>query len=175
MDITPSRKMIQQEETATQAAVSESTMSRVGAGINFINTRHYYNHDFNLNGFYAIVPVQNGIDGFLTYPFAFEILDVVLKTGDNPGLTGTTEVDLKWAPINSNVYQSIFSTTPKYTPAAGAHMTWKTGSTVVGTTAPVLNKTTFAAFDIIRLDLLQKIDNTVDSLYVKVFIRPINA
>ena len=171
-DITASRKMIQQEETAPQAAVSESTLSRVGAGINFINTKHYYNHDFNLNGFYANVPVQNGIDGFLTYPFDFEILDVVLKTGDSAGASGTTEVDLKWAPLNSNTFASIFSTTPKYVPAAGAHMSWKTGSSVVGTTAPVLSKTQFDAFDIIRLDLLQKIDTTVDSLYIKVFIRP---
>ena len=143
-DITEVRNMIQQEETAPQAAVSESTMSRVGAGINFVNKRHYYNHDFNLNGFYAVVPVQNGIDGFLTYPFAFEILDIVLKTGDSAGASGTTELDLKWKPLLSGSYASIFSTTPKYTPSAGAHATWKIGSSVTGTTAPYTSENSSA-------------------------------
>lgn len=171
-DIVEERLNIQQEETKSQAAVSESTMSRVGAGINFVNKRHYYNHDFNLNGKYNIVAPQNGIDGFLTYPFPFEILAVVLKTGDNPGTGGTSEFDLKWAPITGGVYQSIFSVTPKYTPAAGAHAAVVTGGTTAGMTAPVLSKTQFDAYDIIRLDTLQHVTGPVDSAFLKVFIRP---
>lgn len=172
MDITPERIQIQQEETATQAAVSEATMSRVGAGINFVNTRHYYNHDFNLNGKYNQVVPQNGIDGFFTYPFPFEILTVALKTGDNTGSGGVSEFDLKWVPNSGGTYQSIFTTTPKYTNAAAPHTVIAVGGTQTGMTAPVLSKTLFNAFDIIRLDTLQHVTGNVDSAFVKIFARP---
>ena len=171
-DITEERINVQQEETATQAAVSEATMSRVGAAINFVNKRHFYNHDFNLNGKYNIVAPQNGHDGFLTYPFPFEILDVVLKTGDNTGGGGVSEFDLKWKPFNSGTYQSIFTTTPKYTNAAAAHAAINVGGVQAGMTAPVLLKTQFDAYDLIRLDTLQHVTGNVDSAFLKIFIRP---
>jgi len=173
-DISPERKMIQQEETKPQAAVTESVMSRVGAGINFINVRHLYIKEFCLNGKYNIINPNLSLDGFLTYPFAFEIIDVVVKIGELNGSGGTTELDLKWKPFSSGTYQSIFSTTPKWTSAAVPDSAVKLGTSVTGFTTPVLSKTTFDAYDLIKLDQLQAQTGDVFSYYVTLFIRPRN-
>lgn len=173
-DITEERKNIQVEETKPQAALSESLMTRLGAAINFVNKRQLTQHDFNLLGCYNIVEVpNNGIDGFITYPFAFEIYDIQVMSGDDNGTSGTTELDLKWAADGSTSFASIFSTTPKFTSAAAAFSSIRPGQTVTGWTAPVLSKTTFAAYDKIRLDLLQAVAGDPQHCYVKLFIRPI--
>lgn len=173
-DITPERKMIQQEETKPQAAVTESVMSRVGAGINFINLRHLYIKEFCVNGKYNIIPVNPSIDGFLTYPFNFEIVDIVVKLGSATGVSGTTEIDLKWKPEASGSFQSIFTTTPKWTSSAPADSSVRLGVSRTGFTTPVLAKSTFNAYDLIKLDQLQAMDGSVNSYFMTLFIRPIN-
>lgn len=176
-DITPRRNQIQQEETRFQAAVSESTMSRVGAGINFINTAQMTQHDFNLNGRFNIIvaPYQFG-DGYITYPYAFEIVHCMLFTGEDVGTGGTTEIDIKWAPEDgSSPYASIFSTTPKFTSAASPNtMVRNGGPGQTGMTAPILSKSQFDAYDVLRLDVLQTTTGPVNGVFVKLFIRPIN-
>lgn len=174
-DITPERLMIQQEETRSQAAVSESTMSRVGGAINFINTRHIYQHDWNLNGKYNSVVTPNvGLDGFITYPFAFEIVQFMLFSGENVGSGGITEIDVKWKPELSGAFASIFSTTPKFTNAAGANESIRIGQSRTGWTAPVLSKTEFDAYDILRFDLLQAVSGDPNGAFAKVWIIPTN-
>ena len=173
-DISPERKMIQQEETKPQAAVTESVMSRVGAGINFINTKHLYIKEFCVNGKYNIIPLNLSIDGFLTYPFNFEILDIVLKLGPATGSSGLSELDLKWKPEASGSFQSIFSTTPKWDANAPADGSVRLGVSRTGFTTPVLSKTTFNAYDLIKLDQLQAMNGSVNSYFLTLFIRPIN-
>lgn len=172
-DITAERKMIQQEETKPQAAVTESVLSRVGGGINFINTKHYYIKEFVFNGRYNVIVPNLSVDGTFTYPWAFEIVDVFVKIGGTNGSGGTSEVDLKWKPETSGAFASIFSTTPKWTSSAVADTAVRVGVTRTGFTAPVLSKTTFAAYDILKLDLLQAVTGSPESFSVTIYTRPI--
>lgn len=172
-DLSPARKQIQVEETKDQAAVSQSTMSRVGQGINFINTRHSYQHDWHLNGPYNIILApQFGIDGLITYAFDFEVLDFMLIVGSLNGNAGLTEVDIKWRPENGLTWQSIFSVTPKFTYQALPFNTIRVGQTVANMTAPVLNKTQFDAYDQLRLDVIQEVGGTIEGMFAKLFMRP---
>lgn len=174
-DIAPERKIIQQEETRAQAATSESVFQRVGAGINFINTRQFDQKDFILNGPYNIIPSpQLGVDGPITYPWNFEIVDVLVYVGDVVGSGGITEFDIKWKPEIGGTFQSIFSTTPKIAPAAAPFDFTRIGKVATGLTAPVLSKSTFAPYDTLRLDIVQAMTGTVNSSFVKVFMRPVN-
>ena len=172
-DITAERKMIQQEETAPQAAVTESVMSRVGGGINFINTRHYYVKEFCVNSYYNAFVPNLSIDGSFTYPWAFEIVEIVVKVGDIVGVSGLSEIDLKWKPETTGTYASIFTTTPKWDATVAPDSSVRLGVVRTGWTAPVLLKTQFAAYDSIKLDLLQALVGEVDSFFVTIFTRPI--
>lgn len=175
MDIVARRQMIQQEETKPQAAVTESVMSRVGAGINFINTRHIYQHDWHLNQQYNIVPTPNNfLDGVISYPFPFEILFVQMIAGADVGTGGITELDVKWKPEIGGTFQSIFSTTPKFNNTVTPGDSIRNGQSATGWTAPVLDKTIFAAWDVLRLDLLQAVTGQPNSVFLKLWIRPIN-
>ncbi len=171
-DLVAERKMIQAEEVKPQAAVTEAVMGRVGQAINFVNTRHYYVKEYCINGFYPTTGIINGVDGFFTYPWAFEIVDIVVKIND-PGLSGLTEIDLKWKPETSGVFQSIFSTTPKANNLAAQDSSVRLGVSRAGWTTPILNKTQFNAYDFIRLDLLQVMDAPARGIFVTIFTRPI--
>ena len=167
--------MIQIEETRSQAAVSESVMTRVGGGINFINTAHVYQHSWKLNGFYNVGGAPNlALDGYITYPYAFEIVDVFLFNGSVIGSSGTTEVDVKWKPELSGAYQSIFSTTPKADSTSAAFGHIRIGQTATGFTAAVLDKSTFDPYDVLRFDLLQAMAGDPEGLELKTWIRPIS-
>lgn len=172
--ITESRAIIQIEETRAQAAVSESTMTRMGAMNNFLALREFTQHDFNINGVYNLVTLPCiALDGFVTYPFAFEIFDVIIYSGSGIGSSGTTELDLKWKPENSGVFASIFTTTPKFNSGAAASSSARLGNAQTGFTSPILSKSTFAAYDTLRFDLLSAMVGDVDGAYLKIFIRPI--
>jgi hypothetical protein len=169
------RKFImQQEETKFNSAVSESLVSRMGAVTNFIVNRELTQHDFNLNGKYNIIPApyQFG-DGYITYPFPFEIVDVMLFTGEAVGTSGTTEIDVKWKPESSGSFATIFSTTPKVTGSSPINRFVRVGGPgVTGMNRPVLSKTTFNAYDYLRLDVLQHRAGNVNGIFLKIFVRP---
>lgn len=173
-DIVAEKKMIQQEETKPQAAVTESVMSRVGAGINFINTKHLYVKEYCVNGKYNIVNPNLFLDGFFTYPFNFEIVDIVVVIGEATGSSGLSEIDLKWKPFSSGTYQSIFTTTPKWDATAVAGTGTKIGAPTTGFTAPVLSKTLFDAYDLIKLDQLQALVGNVNSYFITIYTKPRN-
>lgn len=172
-DIVPQRRQIQQEETRPQAAVSESVLSRVGGGINFINTRHYYVKEYCLNGAYNLIVPNLSVDGFFTYPWNFEIVDIVVKLGELVGTSGLSELDLKWKPETSGVFTSIFATTPKWNELALPDSSVRLGVSRTGFTTPVLDKTTFNAYDLIKLDVLQGIVGPANGAFITIFTRPI--
>jgi hypothetical protein len=172
-DLSPARKQIQIEETKDQAAVSQSTASRIGQAVNFINTKHDYQHDWHINGPYnTTVAPKNGIDGLITYPHNFELTDVMLIVGEFNGTSGVTEIDIKWRPENGGVWTSVFTTTPKFTYLAAPFHTVRSGLVVANMTAPVLLKTVFDAHDQLRLDIIQQVDGTHEGLFAKAFLRP---
>ena len=172
--IPAARRILQQEETRSQAALSEATMTRFGAMANFLALYESTQHDFNLNGRYNIIatPYQFS-DGYITYPFPFEVVDVLVFNGEENGTSGTTEIDVKWKPESSGVFATIFSTTPKFLFSAGANQFCRIGNAPTGFTSPILSKTQFAAWDYLRLDVLAAASGDVRGVFVKVFVRPI--
>lgn len=172
-DLVEERKNIQIEETRFKAALAQSLFSRLGAAINFINKRHYYQHDWQLNGKYnSIAAPQLGVDGIITYNHNFKIEDVQIFTGVSNGSSGTTEFDIKWRAENSGSWVSIFTTTPKFTSAAATFTSVRAGQTVTGFTAPVLSKTDFNAYDQLRLDIIQQVAGNAQGAQVKLWLRP---
>lgn len=172
--LNPVRNIIQQEETRFEAAVSEGTLGRVGETLNLISLRQCNQADFNLNGKYNIIatPFYFG-DGYITYPFPWEIVDVLLFTGENTGSSGTSEFDIKWIAEAGVSYASICSTTPKYTSSAPVNRMCRIGATPpAGMTSAVLSKTQFDAYDIVKLDVLQAVAGSVNGAYIKIFTRP---
>jgi len=172
--IPAARRILQQEETRSQAAVSEATLTRFGAMANFLALYEASQHDFNLNGRYNIIaaPYQFG-DGYITYPFPFEIVDVMLFNGESNGSSGRTVIDVKWKPEASGAWATIFSTTPKFDWDASANSFCRIGNNPAKFTRPVLSKAQFAAYDYLRLDMLEHPVGDVRGVFVKVFIRPI--
>ena len=177
-DISPELFQIQQEETAPQAAVSESTMSKVGASNNFNNLFRLPVIEFRVNGPYNLIPLPNiAFDGIRHYPFAWEIGGVAIESGTSNGTSGTLELDIKWQPYdNSAPYVSIFSTTPKFDAATvTANDSCYNGDVKTGFTAPVLAKTQFNAKDKLRMDILQTPSvGDVDACGLVIFIKPRN-
>ena len=167
------RKDIQIEETRFKAALAQALFSRLGSAINFINNRHFYQKDWELNGVYNSMPTpQLGVDNIFSYPKNFTLEDVQIFTGSVNGSSGTTEFDIKWRPENTGSWVSIFTTTPKFTSAAAAFTSVRKGQTVSGFTAPVLNKTTFDAWDQLRLDVIQTVAGSPEGAQVKIWFRP---
>ncbi len=171
--ITEERILIQQEETKFRAAVSESTLSRVGATTNFINLRQFDTIDFKVNGRYNRGPIPNlQFDGIVSFPFPFEVVYAMIYTGPTVATGGITELDLKWKPYASGAYASIFSTTPKFDQNAAASDAIYNGSTKTGFVAPVLSKTQFDAWDLIRFDILSSVAGPQEGCGLKLFWRP---
>lgn len=185
-DIARLRRNVQIEEVAYKAAVSESTWNKIGGAINFINDRQTMVYEFGIfrgdssNG----TPTYNGV---LTTPYnnlgtnetflyAAQIIAVTLYHGD-AGSSGTSELDIKWQPVNSaTAYASIFSTTPKVASTAASNVFFDTlgnNTTPTGCTVPVLSKSTFAAGDKLRCDLISSMGGTPNGFLLKIFFRPI--
>lgn len=159
-DLASARKMIQQEETIFRYGVSESFAQKLGAAVNFINTRQYSEKQFFANGTYGRVAMpQTGIDGLTVFEFAAEIIGV-WAFRLTAGSGGTTELDIKRATAPGGAFTSIFSTTPKFTPTAGNNAWIGLGETLSGATAPVLASANVDAGDALRFDIIQ--DETGD-------------
>jgi hypothetical protein len=172
------RSTIQQEETASGAALSESTLTRLGAAVNFINDKQYNEFLFGALGPYGdglapYVPVAGfgGSEGFL---FASEIVDIIF-TSRLAGVFGTNNFDIKWAAAGSGTWATIFSTTPKATAFATTDAEWKLSdltSVPSGITNGVLSKTTFAAGDRLRLEVLS-VSTGANDFLLRMLHRPI--
>jgi len=145
----------------------------MGSVNNFIVNRENTQHDFNLNGRYNIItPPFFFPDGFMSYPWAFEIVDVHMMIGD-VGTSGFTELDLKWTNDTESLsYASMFTTKPKAGPTAAAYSSIRVGQTKTGWTAPVLSKTTFDAYDKIKADITDVMGGPVSGVYLKIYVRP---
>jgi hypothetical protein len=154
-DVLPLRRTPQVEEVRFKGAVSEGTAYKMAQSIAFINAYQQNLWQFNINGSYSSVTApQYQIDGIITFNRPFEIIYCYIYSGEIIGSSGTTELDIKWKPRASGSYGSIFSTTPKFTTTAQANMACGNGDTATGFTAPVLAKTTFDAYDMLRFDML---------------------
>jgi hypothetical protein len=182
-EVAEARYNIQEEEVGYRAAVSEATGFKIAAAINFINNKQHLKFDFGL----AKADVNSGSPtySFLTvpllmlgtpeiFPYNCEIVGVECYHAA-AGSSGTTEIDIKWAAAGSAVWASIFSTTPKVTSVAAANVQFDTfgnATTPAGCTVPVLSKTSFAAGDKLKCDLISVMGGTPNGFLVTIVYRP---
>jgi hypothetical protein len=156
-DITEERINIQNEEVAYKAAVSESTFTRVGSAVNFINKRQFDTKTFEINGPYK---VAQAIDGAFIAPFDMEIIGVGAFNIVN-GSSGTTTFNIRRFTASNTGGSSIFSTKPAISTAAGnnayvarrlipANLTLENPS---GTTLPVISVVNIDAGDMLVCDI----------------------
>lgn len=172
-DITAERKMIQNEETAPQAAVSESTMTRVGAAINFINTKQDKQFYFGAGGAFSNLSTPyTDLGAQEVFNVDSEITNLGVRFGE-AGSAGTTEFDIKWRPADdSAAWASIFSTTPKVANTAPNNSVFDANAVSPlpsGCTAPVLSKTVFDAGDKLRCDLITTATGARDNIMIITF------
>lgn len=160
-DATPRRINIQSEEVRYRSAVSESTMTRVGQSINFINLKQYDSRGFFQNGPYFTGGVQAGVDGAWPVLFDVEIIGVSMFNLV-AGTSGTTTLDVRRFTASNTPAggASIFSVKPSITSAAGnnAFVFYDFLNSVVlenptGTTLPVLSVTNLNAGDMLTLNI----------------------
>ena len=114
-DIPGQRILIQSEETSYRSAVSEATMTRMGAVTNFLSTNQLVWQPFNLNGPLDTLPVpQTNIDGAIPLFFDYEIIGGAAFL-TVPHSSGFVEFDIRRHTANGDAGTSIFSTTPRFT------------------------------------------------------------
>ena len=161
-DIAPARIQIQQEETAYRAAVSEATLSRVGAGINFVNTRQYDSRGFFLNGPYSTIGgAQTGVDGAWALLFDVELVGVLMFNLVS-GSSGTTTLDIRrfTASNTPSSGSSIFSTKPAINSTSPNNayvfrdvLNSETLESATGATVPVVSTVNLNRGDLLTLNL----------------------
>lgn len=183
-NIANGRYNIQQEEVKYEAAVSESTFTKIGGAINFINNLQYKHFEFGfLKGISAsgnptyntFTPSSTVISDNEAFPSDSEIVGICLDHYTS-GSSGTTTLKLEWSSQNSGTWASIFSTDASVTSAApsGAQFdTFGNATTPTGCTVPVLSKTTFNAGDRLRCVCSSIQAGTPNGFLMKVYYRPI--
>lgn len=185
--VDPIRKLIFSAGVQFRTAVSEELAQRLGAQLNFHALKQYDVKEFFLNGRYNTRGPQNTLDGLYIFPFDAEIINVGIFHTE-PGVSGTTEIDLKIATTSGGSFTSIFTTTPKFDSAAVAGtfalcydiatpvtgQTFTPGTAPAGTTLGVMSSVPFQvdAGDAIRIDLLQVMVGAPRGTGALVYFRP---
>ena len=174
-DIPPLRLNVQLEETQFRAAVSESTMQKLGGSVNFINDYQHDTKRFEINGRYPLLTTPfNAIDGLDIVLYDMEIIGAAMFVRQ-AGTGSTTELDLKYATTPGGSFTSIFSTTPKISYLAGDFSWCYVGSAFANTTAPVLSITDLAAGNAMRCDLIGSQSGDARGCGLIIFHRPRSA
>lgn len=139
--ISPTRANVTKEETQFRAAVSESTMQKIGSSINFINTYQEEHKSWYLNGSYGTLTVPfAAIDGIFVLDRNVELVSCSMFVR-LAGTLGGTQLDIKYATAPGGTWTSIFSTLPAISYLAGNYAWCNTGSSFANTTAPVISPT----------------------------------
>ncbi len=152
-NISPLRNNIQVEETEFLAAVSESTMQKIGGSVNFINQYQKYDKVWCVNGAYSTLSIPFlGIDNLIYLPDNATITNAFMFCR-KAGTSGTTTLDIKYATTPGGTFTSIFSTKPSIGYSAGDFSWCYTGSAFANTTAPVLGTANLNANSVLRMDI----------------------
>lgn len=179
-DIPPVRSpLIQIQETAYRASVSEATLTRMGQLTNFISTFQHNRHDWHLNGNIGLALGSSGPDGVFTCLFNMEIVGYSFYHGQG-GISGQSIIDLHWLSNGGTDNGSIWSVRPQIDSTASddAYGVYDllTDSAVVeptGVSLGTINKTQFVAGDAIRLDA-DDIMSGSNNLQFTIMYRPID-
>ena len=167
------RSDLEIEDCQYRAAVSENFAFKLGASVNFINRRQVDQHRANANGAYNVVSSDTNVDGLISFPYPFEIVELQIWSGSVVPTTGQIEFDIQWRTQNTGSYASICSTKPKFDSTAIVLGSCGIGQTATGFTAPVLTKTQFAANDQIIVNYTTNATGPVNGAGIIIFHRPI--
>lgn len=120
--VPPLRKLIFIPGAQFRSAVSEELIQRLSETLNLISMRQYDQKEYFLNGQYGTIGTvpQLGVDGLYVVPFNMEIINYSMFNLV-PGVSGTTELDIKRATTSGGAFTSLFSVTPKISSAAAAN------------------------------------------------------
>ena len=176
-DISEARKNVTIEETQYRASVSEATMNKLGASVNFVNKRQNDKHSWHLNGPYRLGVGSTGPDGTFPCLFDMAITGFAYYSGQS-GSAGSTTIDihkLSGAGVDAG---SIFTTLPEVDSTSADNSTTiydvlnaTTISLPTGHTLAVLNQTDFDAGDVLRLDLPTGMTGGSDFQFI-IYFRP---
>ncbi len=158
-DLPDFRSNAQIEETKYKATVSETTIQKLGASLNFVNNRQFDQHSFNLNGAYQLGVGSTGVDGVYPIIMNMELVAVTIYNID-AGVSGTTTFDIHWLSSSGSDQGSIFSTRPSIDSSAPNNSFGIKGLVTgvpdfggTGITLPILNKTQFDQGNALRFDI----------------------
>jgi len=187
--ITMAKNNILVEECQAGAGLSESFLNRLGAGVNFINGRHYERHTWNLNGPYYLHTGQY-VDGSFICPFDMELVCFSMSVADvkTDSSTSSTSVDL-YRKVGNASPTDITSTRAKVHSSAGdlgfvagswinTDGTLSTGDPPVthsiGTSCvmPIFTTKTFNQFDSIWMKC-NSVSGKPEGLTVSIWFRPV--
>lgn len=118
VEINPSPNKIFVEETDVKSAISEATMQRIGASINYIIDRIYNTYNFSWNNFYRVTDTSDGLDGYKYFYKAVNIQRYIL-TNHVAGTSGTSAVNFEVYDETNTLLGDLFSTPPSIDSAAG--------------------------------------------------------
>jgi hypothetical protein len=177
-EITPSRKVIEQEDTAYRRSVSEAILTKFGAQSNFINTYQNDIKEWKLNGSYSVATGLTFFDGVASFFWNSEIVGIFFYNGQS-GSSGTTEFDIIWKNKAGADQGSIFSTTPKINSTSAnetigyKNLITTTETSPTGVTLPVFSKTEFLEGESLYLKLNSSMVSA-NNCGLTIFYRPIN-
>lgn len=177
-DVTAAKSNIDENDVAFKASISSAVGTKIAGSINFINTKQYDTHQFNLNGRYALGVGFVGADGIFPILFDMEIVGLTMFNRVS-GTTGTTELDVHWLNGSNSDQGSIFSTTPKidstssnYSYLIRDELNSLNVELPTGATAPVFSKTSFVAGDALFLEVVSAMGDAEDC-HLLIHFRPV--
>jgi hypothetical protein len=177
-EITPSRELLDEQDTAYKRSLSESIMTRFGATNNFIAKYQTDSHRWCLNGSYSVATGIELFDGLTTFFYNSEIVGIYFWNGQS-GSSGVTEFDIRWQDINGVDQGSIFSVTPKINSTASnvsrGFENYETGTSSfpTGVIQPTLSKSTFLEGESIYM-VLNSSMVSANNCGIAIHWRPVN-
>jgi len=133
---------LQTEAIQTRQPDSESLWSTTAGSVNSSLDRQIEEHIFKANGAYSLFSGKLAVDQIWVVPYNLTIIDAVISHGI-AGITGTTEIDIKYATTPGGTWTSIFTVTPKIGTTASNYAWCGIGQTVTGFTAGTLSASPF--------------------------------
>lgn len=116
--ITPARNTIYIEETDAKSAISEATMQRIGAAINYITGRIFKTFEMTWNGYYKVTSITDGQNGFRYFDVAVDLTKYIL-TNHIAGSSGTSAINFDVYDENNVLLGDLFSIPPSISSGAG--------------------------------------------------------
>lgn len=173
-DIPKLRRNVKEEEIRYRASISESTFYKLGGSVNFINDRQYYQFYFGMMGPYSFLSTPfNGVGTIEVFDYDAEIVQIWIASAASG--SGTTQIDIKKASLNSSSYSTIFSTKPSVSSSAPSDAVFDMDSNATlpsGCVRPVLITPNFLAGDKLRMDVDSVMGSGARDLQIQIFWRP---